>query len=213
MRRSNLEAFGGSSCATGSGAVGRHVGVAPPRDDRLKGRCRVQNSGSGRGDVGLRGLGNSLYVSDNRADRLYRVEPADFLNARDIPQISIVFAGKSVHPNGLYPAKDGSLLVVGFMSPKDARGIYALGRDGELRELAKGVGRLDGVYQMADGSLLVSEWNSGSLLRWSAGGSMETLASGFKGPADFAVVPERNGIMVVVPDLPASQLRMVRLGR
>jgi sugar lactone lactonase YvrE len=158
-------------------------------------------------------VGNSLYVSDNRADRLYRVEPADFLNAKDNPQISIAFAGKSVHPNGLYPAKDGSLLVVGFMSPKDARGIYALGRDGELKELAKGVGRLDGVYQMTDGSLLVTEWNSGSLLRWSAGGSMETLASGFKGPADFAVVPERNGIMVVVPDLPASQLRMVRLGR
>ena len=158
-------------------------------------------------------LGNSLYVSDNRADRLYRVEPADFLNAKETPQVSIVLAGKSINPNGLYPAKDGSLLIVGFMSAKESRGIYSLSKSGELKEVAKAIGRLDGVYQMQDGSILATDWNSGSLFRWTEKSGMEKLASGFKGPADFAVAPERNGVTVFVPDLPASQLRIVRLGK
>ena len=158
-------------------------------------------------------LGNSLYVSDNRADRLYRVEPADFLNAKEAPRVSIAFAGKSVYPNGLYPAKDGSLLIVGFMSAKEPRGIYSFSKSGELKEIAKAIGRLDGVYQMQDGSILATDWNSGSLFRWSEKTGKEELASGFKGPADFAVAPERNGVTVFVPDLPASQLRIVRLGK
>jgi hypothetical protein len=157
--------------------------------------------------------GNSLFVSDNRADRLYRIEPADFLDSRTNPQVSIVFAGKGVNPNGLYPAQKGSLLIVGFQSAKEPRGIYSLSRAGELKELTKPIGRLDGVYQMQDGSILATDWNAGSLFRWSEKGAMETLASNFKGPADFAIIPERNGLTVVVPDLVASQLRIVRLGR
>jgi sugar lactone lactonase YvrE len=157
--------------------------------------------------------GNSLYVSDNRADRLYRIEPADFLNAKDEPQVSIVLAGKSVYPNGLYPGKQGSLLIVGFQSPKDPRGIYSLDKSGELKELAKAIGRLDGLYQMQDGSLLATEWNSGSLVRWTAKGGVEKLVTGFKGPADFAVAPDKKGMTVFVPDLPGSQLRIVRLER
>lgn len=157
-------------------------------------------------------MGNALYVSDNRADQLYRVEPADFLQMSGEPKVTRVFQGKSVNPNGIYPAKDGSLLMVGFMSAEQPRGIYSLSAGGEIKTLAKDLGRLDGLYQMDDGTLLVTEWNSGSLLRWSAKGT-ETLAKGFKGPADFAVIPEANGLLVIVPDLVQSELRIVRLAR
>ena len=157
-------------------------------------------------------MGNALYVSDNRADQLYRVEPADFLEMSGEPKVTRVFQGKSVNPNGLYPAKDGSLLMVGFMSAEQPRGIYALSAGGEIKTLAKDLGRLDGLYQMDDGTLLITDWNSGSLLRWSTQGT-ETLAKGFKGPADFCVVPEANGLLVVVPDLVQSELRLVRLAR
>ena len=157
-------------------------------------------------------MGNALYVSDNRADQLYRVEPADFLQMSGEPKVTRVFQGKSVNPNGVYPAKDGSLLMVGFMSAEQPRGIYSLSAGGEIKTLAKDLGRLDGLYQMDDGTLLITEWNSGSLLRWSAKGT-ETLAKGFKGPADFCVIPEANGFLVIVPDLVQSELRMVRLAR
>ena len=136
-------------------------------------------------DVAVRG--NVLYVSDNRADQLYRVEPADFLEGGD-PKVTVVFSGKSINPNGLYPARDGSLLMVGFLSPQQARGIYALGADGAIKNVARDLGRLDGVFEMDDGTVLVTEWNSGSLSRWSSTTGMEPLAKGFKGrrPAEAA---------------------------
>ena len=155
--------------------------------------------------------GNSLYVSDNQADMLYRVEPADFLNHKGNPQVTVVFAGKGINPNGLYPARDGLLLMVGFLSADKARGIYSVGKSGEIKALAENIGRLDGVYQMKDGTLLVTDWNSGSLSRWSPKTGMQPLAKGFKGPADFCVVPDAKRLTVVVPDLVKSELRMVRL--
>jgi hypothetical protein len=158
-------------------------------------------------------VGHSLYVSDNRADRVYRIEPADFLNSKEQPQVSIALAGRSLNPNGLYPGAGGSLLIGGFMSPKEPRGIYSLGKDGEFEALAKDIGRLDGVYRMRDGSILATEWNTGSLIRWTQKGGTEPLAKGFKGPADFAVAPGAKGLTVFIPDLPASQLRIVRLGQ
>jgi hypothetical protein len=66
----------------------------------------------------------ALYVSDNRGDQLYRVEPADFLNCKKETKVTFVFSGKSVNPSGLYPAKSGSVLMVGFKSDKEARGIH-----------------------------------------------------------------------------------------
>jgi sugar lactone lactonase YvrE len=157
-------------------------------------------------------MGNALYVSDNRTDQLNRVEPADFLEMNGEPKVTRVFQGKSVNPNGVYPAKDGTLLMVGSMSPDQPRGIYSVDAGGEVKTLAKDIGRLDGLYQMDDGSLLVTDWNSGSLFRWSGKG-IETLAKGFKGPADFCVIPEANGFLVIVPDLVQGELRMVRLAR
>ena len=155
---------------------------------------------------------NVLFVSDNQADLLYRVEPADFLDAKGDPKVTLALSGKSANPNGLYPARDGSLLMVGFQSGQD-RGIYSLDAGGELKALSKDLGGLDGVFQLDDGTLLVTDWKSGSLFRWSPKAGMETLASGFKGPADFCVIPETDGLLVVVPDLVKSELRLVRLGK
>jgi sugar lactone lactonase YvrE len=158
-------------------------------------------------------LGKALYVSDNRGDQLFRVEPADFLNMKGDPKVTLVFSGKSINPNGLYPAKDGSLLMVGFKSKEDPRPIYSMHPGSDPKALSKPIGRLDGVYQMKDGSLLVTDWNSGSLFHWSAKMGMQTLASGFKGPADLCAFPNANGLMVVVPDLVKSELRMVQLAK
>ncbi len=158
-------------------------------------------------------IGNTLYVSDNRGDQLYSVEPADFLNAPSDPKVTLVWSGKSINPNGLYPASDGSLLMVGFGSKDTPRGIHVMPSGGDTKALSEGIGRLDGIYEMADGSLLITDWNSGSLGQWSAKSGMTTLASGFKGPADFAVAPNANGLLVVVPDLVKSELRLIQLGQ
>jgi sugar lactone lactonase YvrE len=162
-------------------------------------------------DVAVRGT--QLFISDNAGDQLYMVEPADFLEQSGEPKVTVVMSGKSVNPNGIYPARDGSMLMVGFSAPETPRGVYALAGGGEVKTLAKEVGRLDGLYQMGDGSLLITDWKTGSLIRWSEKTGVETLVKGFKGPADFGIVPERDGLLVVVPDLVASELRFVKLAR
>ena len=154
--------------------------------------------------------GKALYVSDNRGDAVFKIEPADFLNARSEPKVTRLASGQSLNPNGLYPARDGSILMVGFAADQ-MRGIYALGADGKVKTLAKDIGRLDGLYQTRRGTLLVTDWSSGSLLAWTARRGKQTLASGFKGPADFCVVPDEKGLTVVIPDLVKSELRLIRL--
>ena len=131
-----------------------------------------------------------------------------FLDASVQPKVSAAWSGKQVFPNGLWPAKDGSLLMVGFQSAEQARGIYAM-KDGEVKTLSPMIGRLDGLREMEDGSILATDWNSGSLFQWSAAMGMVKLAPGFKGPADFCVL----GDTAYVPDLAGSQVRIIQLGR
>ena len=152
-----------------------------------------------------------LYVSDNRGDQVFKVEPADFLNAKAAPKVGTAFKGAGVNPNGLYPLKDGMLLMVGFVAPDQPRAIYALGVSGQVKPLSAPIGRLDGAYVLPDDSLLVTDWNTGSLFRWTGDGEMRKLADGFTGPADFCVVPQAGGLTVIVPDLVKSHLRFVQL--
>jgi hypothetical protein len=156
-------------------------------------------------------LGKALYISDNRNDKIVKVQPADFLNAKKDPMVSEVLSGKGVNPNGVYPSKGGILLMAGFKSAEEARGIFSLAVNGQLQKLSDPIGRLDGLYEMKDGSLLFTDWNTGSLSHWSAKGGVKKLADGFKGPADFTVVPGKDEMTVVVPDLAQSQLRFIHL--
>lgn len=159
-------------------------------------------------------IGDTLYVSDNRSDQLVRVYPADFLKAKAAPKITVVFKGKSVFPNGLYPGKNGTLLMVGFESKEKPHGIYrlALGRDAPTL-ISDNIGMLDGLYRTTRGNILATDWVSGSLFQWNKATGMKQLATGFKGPADFCVVPNKKGLLVVVPDLVKGELRFVQLGR
>jgi hypothetical protein len=155
--------------------------------------------------------GGTLYISDNRNDELVKVEPADFLNAKAEPKMTRIFKGAGVNPNGIYPLRDGMLLMVGSISPKEPRAIYALGVSGQIKKLSDPIGRLDGAYEMADGSLLVTDWDSGSLFQRSDDGQRRKLSDGMKGPADFCVLPNAGGLTVYLPDLVQSQLRIIQL--
>jgi hypothetical protein len=158
-------------------------------------------------------MGNALYVSDNRSDMLVRVEPADFLKAKVDPRITVLFKDKSINPNGLYPGKNGALLMVGQKGKEDPRGIYSMapGKDPEL--LSDKIGMLDGLYMMSNGDVLATDWATGSLFQWNKAMGMKQLVTGFKGPADLCAFPNSKGLMVVVPDLVKGELRFVQLGK
>ena len=150
-----------------------------------------------------------VWVSDNRSDQLFRIEPADFLAPSVQPKVTTVWSKKDVNPNGLWPAKDGSLLMAGFLGPDKPRALFAMGRDNVPRPLGPPIGRLDGLAEMPDGAILATDWNTGSLFRWTAKDGVQALAKDFKGPADFCVM----GDTVYVPDLVQGQVRIVKLGR
>lgn len=158
-------------------------------------------------------MDNALYISDNRGDKLVKVEPADFLNAKKDPAITEVYAGGGLNPNGVYPLGDGMLGIVGFLAPDKPKGIYALGVSRQIKSLSQPIGRLDGLYRMTDGSLLYTDWNTGALVHRNDAGETRRLSDGFKGPADFCVLPNAGGLTVYLPDLVQSQLRIIQLRR
>jgi sugar lactone lactonase YvrE len=92
--------------------------------------------------------GGALYVTDNRSDQVFRIEPADFLDAKVTPKITVAASGKAMSPNGVWPARDGTLRLVGFQAPDQPRAIYSLDRSGNVKALSQPIGRLDGVYEM-----------------------------------------------------------------
>jgi len=156
-------------------------------------------------------VGDTLYVSDNRGDQLFSVKPAEFLNGT--PKVTLLWSGKSINPNGICPGPDGTLLMVGYAGKDNPRAIYSMKPGQDPKSISKPIGTLDGVYRMNNGDLLVTDWLSGSLFVWNASMGVHELADGFKGPADFAVVPDSEGVLVAVPDLVKSEVRFIRLGK
>lgn len=153
--------------------------------------------------------GAALYVTDNRGDQLFRIAPANFLYMKGEPTITTVFQGAGVNPNGIWPAR--SIAVVGFASKDSPRAIYRLDKDHNPVAVSDPIGLLDGVHQLEDGSLLVTDWVSGSLFQWSRKMGMHKLAEGFKGPADFCAMQRGEGVTVYVPDLVQSHVRIIEL--
>jgi len=159
-------------------------------------------------------MGKALYISDNRNDKLVKVEPADFLDAKKDPTVTEVVAGTGINPNGVYPSKTGMLYMGGFLAADKPKGLYVLGVSGQVKPISDPIGRIDGLYEMADGSLLYTNWDTASLSHRTESGVVTPLAGGFKGPADFTVIPVgKDEMTLVVPDLPASQLRFIHLRR
>jgi hypothetical protein len=156
-------------------------------------------------------MDGALYVSDNRSDKLVKVQPADFLDVKS-PKITMVFSGKGVFPNGLWPAPHHTLLMVGFQAKDKPQAIYKMAPGKDPVAISDKIGLLDGLYRLKDGTLLATDWVSGSLFHWSKKGGMQKLATGFKGPADICVVPNGKGYLVAVPDLVKGEIRLVQLG-
>ena len=158
-------------------------------------------------------IGNALYVSDSRADTIYKIEPADFLNTKE-PKITKVLSGKSVDPNGLWPAKGGGLLIAGLqVGQGSARNFFA-------QSQRRGKEAIEG--DRAPGRACIrcptarSSRPTGTAARFSAGPKKTACRRSprdFSGPADFCVVPMGNGYLVAVPDLVKSELRLIKLAK
>ena len=156
---------------------------------------------------------NVLYVTDNRNDVVWSVEPANFMRGKAEPKISKIYSGKGVNPNGVFPSRNNSLLLGGFKSKDEPHGIYSLGLGQEPKLISKPIGLVDGIYQMRNGEILATDWVTNSLFQWNEKDGVRKLAGDIKGPADFTVVRNREGYLVALPDLVKGEIRLIQLGR
>lgn len=158
-------------------------------------------------------INDILFVSDSGRKRIYRIKPANFLNPDIIPDVAIYGTELSFAPNGLYPSKSKALLVAGYDNGDQDHGVYSIADEENFETVIKSLGKLDGIVQLKDGSILVTDWKSKSLIGWDRKMGAKQLVAGFGGPADFCVIPEGKRLLVVVPDLVKSELRFIRLSR
>ncbi|MBU2516557.1 MAG: hypothetical protein KKB57_03180 [Proteobacteria bacterium] len=150
-----------------------------------------------------------LYVSDTAAGCIYLVQPADFLAAD--PQVRVMLSPTGFHPNGLWPAPGGGVIIAAKKDLGGPGGLY-LARDvGQMTQIRGDIGRLDGVALLADGSYLYTDWAGGGLFVLKGEGAPVKLAGGFKGPADFALVSKGKGYLVVVPDLVTGEVHFIEI--
>jgi outer membrane protein assembly factor BamB len=150
-----------------------------------------------------------LYVSDTNAGCVYLVQPANFLKTE--PKVRVMLSPTGFHPNGLWPAQGGGVYIVAKKDLEGPGGLYQARDVGQMSKLKGDLGRLDGVAMLPDGSFLYTDWAGGGLFLLSGGGGPVKLAGGFKGPADFAVVPRGKGFLVVVPDLVTGELHLIQI--
>jgi hypothetical protein len=155
--------------------------------------------------------GDDLFVSDTATGTVFLIRPADFLSTT--PDISAVVHKKGLAPNGLWVGNDGKLLIAA--SPRSGPGgaVYKLDPSGQLNAITPPLGRLDGLAELPDGTLLYTDWAHRGLFLKEKTGDPHLLSGGFQGPADFALIPMSGSRLVIVPDLVNGDLRFIELVR
>ena len=156
-----------------------------------------------------------LYVSDTEGDQIYKITPSDWLSKSHRPEIKIIAKGKGLSPNGLcFDIKEGNLLVAGYDFGGGERGISSVSPKGEVKELLPPFGQLDGIAHTKDGkNIFFSDWKSKTLYKMKIKEKPEAVATGFEGPADFALWEDDKGIHIVIPDLAKSEMRLIDILR
>ena len=107
-------------------------------------------------------------------------------------------------PNGLVPADDGLVLVT-FGS--GAMMLVNTGTGSAVTLAKPPAGQLDGVVRTADGSLLISSWESQAVYRLDDAGVFSIVVEGVESPADIGYDASRN--RVLIPLFSRDEVRLV----
>ncbi len=157
-------------------------------------------------------LGPRLYVSDTALGVVYFIHPNDLLRAAP-KEVRVMTKQPGQAPNGLYITRQKQFLMAS--SPADGSGrIFKLTKKAgriSWEPLTPPLGRLDGLGELEDGTLIYTDWAQKGLFVLEGDEKPRLLAGGFGGPADFALMPHGRGHVVVVPDLVKGDIRFITL--
>jgi sugar lactone lactonase YvrE len=141
----------------------------------------------------------TLYITDTGIaigpDGMIRPGPDRIFKVADGMMEVLAEGAELEGPNGIaWDAANGRLIVVSFAGTS----LKTVSPDGEIGELGTGVGGHDGVEILADGRVIVSSWEGGSVFVVGMSGAENTvLVSGLDAPADIGLDRARN--LVAIP--------------
>lgn len=134
-------------------------------------------------DVAI-GPDGTVYVSDRRANKIYRVKEGEY---------SVIAEGEQLeNPNGLL-VNDGRLYVGGWSGH-----LYSLDLNGEDKQLMteQPLGNLDGLELDGHGGYLVSDWKKGTIFRVTGDGKAQTILELELGTADIGYIHESRTLLI-----------------
>lgn len=158
------------------------------------GAVYVSDSGLKQGKTGLEPSGS---------DAIYRIAKGEGKAERVIKDKGLG------NPNGLLADAEG-VWVVTFGSGQ----LYRVSREGR-KEAGENLpsGQLDGIVQVADGSMLVSSWEGSSILRGSPGAGFLASITGVASPADIGYDSKRKRVLIPLFMGDAVEIRTLESGK
>ncbi len=141
----------------------------------------------------------SVYVSDSgisfATGEMQVVDGADAIYRVDASGATKLVGGDLDRPNGL-AVKDGMILMVAFGN----KGLLlGFGPDGaEQSSTETGLGGLDGIEILPDGSALISSWATGAIHKLTPSGEISIVVENVPTPADLGYDTKRNRVLIPI---------------
>ena len=135
------------------------------------------------------GPDGSIYVTDTRADAVFRIDGAGRVT-------TLVRGGGLNRPNGVTVRPDGRLIVV---SAAEEGEVYLVDQQGQRQTTARlPRGGLDGVVLLQGGALLVSSWGASAVYRVDPSGRADVVVDNVPSPADIDYDVARGRVLIPI---------------
>jgi sugar lactone lactonase YvrE len=182
-------------------------------------RAFSRTTGAPIGARGVRGAtflndlaagGGVLYVSDSGLKPDFTSSGTDAVYRFDGNRAVAVARGATLHgPNGLAVGPDGVIIV-----PFGGKGVMRAPATGPAatatQVLEMPVGQLDGVVRLADGSLLVSSWETNTVYHVDPQNQVHAILPNMQSPADIGYDARRNRVLIPLFQANRLEIRPIR---
>jgi sugar lactone lactonase YvrE len=181
-------------------------------------RAFSRTTGAPLGARGVRGstflndlaAGNGvLYVSDSGLKPDFSSSGTDAVYRFDGNRAVPVARGTTLSgPNGLAVGPDGVIIVP--FGGKTVKRAPATGGAAPTQVVEMPVGRLDGVVRLADGSLLVSSWETNTVYHVDPQNQVHAILPNMQSPADIGYDAKRSRVLIPLFQANRLEIRPVR---